>query len=454
MQLSEIKSNPNNPRFIKDDKFQKLVQSLKDFPEMADVREIVINKENIVLGGNMRLKAMIEAGWTEAPVKIVDWSEEKQREFIIKDNVSGGEWDWDSLANEWDAEPLDAWGLDLPDALSEDVEVEEDEAPEVSNDPPQSELGKIYQLGRHRVMCGDSTHAGSVALLMNGDKADMVFTDPPYNLLEHKIETGVSVEDWLPSVLYALEDDSFFVSTCQQPFLSEWMVAYSAAGLNYKNEIIWHKKESSSGFADVKRVHENMVIYAKGSPKYKDTKVSFDEWLDHIDYNKLETLKRHLSTWKAKAEGREVRDAAFYKNNRVSDRSKRTDAYYDSMSIKASNSLGATEFSISTVWDIMRDTSNAKKADSRQDKLHVTQKPLELVARAIRMCSSPYSSVLDLFLGSGSTLIACEQTDRTCYGMELDPKYVDVIRKRYHKFVTGSDEGWENGTPQVTETTP
>jgi hypothetical protein len=111
--INKIKSNPNNPRVIKDDKFKKLVQSLKDLPEMAEVRPIVVNQDMIVLGGNMRLKAMKEAGWKEAPVAIVDWDEDKQRQFIIKDNVGFGEWDWDMLANEWDSESLGEWGLDV-----------------------------------------------------------------------------------------------------------------------------------------------------------------------------------------------------------------------------------------------------------------------------------------------------------------------------------------------------
>jgi hypothetical protein len=111
--INKIKSNPNNPRVIKDDKFKKLVQSLKDLPEMAQVRPIVVNQDMIVLGGNMRLKAMKEAGWKEAPVAVVDWDEDKQRQFIIKDNVGFGEWDWDMLANEWDAESLGDWGLDV-----------------------------------------------------------------------------------------------------------------------------------------------------------------------------------------------------------------------------------------------------------------------------------------------------------------------------------------------------
>lgn len=118
--ISDIKSNPNNPRLIKDDKFKKLVKSIKDFPEMLNIRPIVVNSDMVVLGGNMRLKACKEAGLKEIPVIIADnLSDDQQKEFIIKDNVSGGEWDWDLLANEWDAEQLDDWGFDMPNLSDE-----------------------------------------------------------------------------------------------------------------------------------------------------------------------------------------------------------------------------------------------------------------------------------------------------------------------------------------------
>jgi len=131
--ISKVRPNSDNPRYIKDEKFKKLVQSLRDFPEMANVRPIVVNKEMVVLGGNMRLKAMQEAGWSEVPVQVVDWSEEKQREFTIKDNVGFGEWDWDELANTWDAEELNEWGLDVPN-LEEIDKLEDGEEMEL----PQS----------------------------------------------------------------------------------------------------------------------------------------------------------------------------------------------------------------------------------------------------------------------------------------------------------------------------
>jgi ParB-like chromosome segregation protein Spo0J len=138
----KIKLNPNNPRIIKDDKFKKLVQSIKDFPEMLDIRPIVVNKEGIILGGNMRYKACIEAGIKEPPYKVVDLTDEQQKEFLIKDNVSGGEWDWDILANEWDVEQLDSWGLDMPSV--KEIESEETDLSD-----------KIESLFRIEVICKD-----------------------------------------------------------------------------------------------------------------------------------------------------------------------------------------------------------------------------------------------------------------------------------------------------------
>jgi hypothetical protein len=115
MNINEIKPNPNNPRIIKDDKFKKLVKSIQDFPQMLELRPIIIDENNIVLGGNMRLKACIEAGLKDVPVKQAkELTEEQKKEFIVKDNVGYGEWDWDDLANNWDEQLLTEWGLDIP----------------------------------------------------------------------------------------------------------------------------------------------------------------------------------------------------------------------------------------------------------------------------------------------------------------------------------------------------
>lgn len=142
--IKDIKTNPNNPRLVKDDKFAKLVESVKGFPDMLNVRPIVVNKDMIVLGGNMRLKAMKEAGYKEANIEIVDWTEEQQREFIIKDNVGYGEWDWELIANEWDAAQLNDWGLDIPEI--EKIEELEDGEEIIFEQSVQLEPPKEYIL--------------------------------------------------------------------------------------------------------------------------------------------------------------------------------------------------------------------------------------------------------------------------------------------------------------------
>ena len=126
--IRQVRSNPDNPRFIKGDKFEKLVKSIREFPQMLELRPIVVNKDMIVLGGNMRLKACEEAGIEQVPIIFADnLTEEQQKEFIIKDNSSFGEWDWDLLANEWDIDVLNDWGIDVPNF---DVEEPIDETPE------------------------------------------------------------------------------------------------------------------------------------------------------------------------------------------------------------------------------------------------------------------------------------------------------------------------------------
>jgi ParB-like chromosome segregation protein Spo0J len=129
MNINEIKPNPNNPRIIKDNKFKQLVKSIQDFPQMLELRPIVIDENNMVLGGNMRLKACIEAGLNDVPViHANNLSEAQKKEFIVKDNVGYGEWEWDALANEWNIEDLDNWGLDIPAFANNDIQETKDNA--------------------------------------------------------------------------------------------------------------------------------------------------------------------------------------------------------------------------------------------------------------------------------------------------------------------------------------
>lgn len=189
VKISEVKPNPKNPRIIKDGKFQKLVKSIQEFPDMLNKRPLIVftdvDGKYIVLGGNMRLKACKEIGLKEIPIIVADeWTEEQKHEFLIKDNVGFGEWDWDSLTNEWDVEKLEDWGLDLPVDLSvqEELEAEEDnyEIPnEINTDIV---IGDLFEIGEHRLLCGSATNINDIDKLMQGLIPDLIHTDPPYGM--------------------------------------------------------------------------------------------------------------------------------------------------------------------------------------------------------------------------------------------------------------------------------
>jgi site-specific DNA-methyltransferase (adenine-specific) len=183
MKINELKSNPNNPRLIKDNKFKQLVKSIQDFPQMLELRPIVIDENNMVLGGNMRLKACIEAGLTDVPViHANNLSDEKKKEFIVKDNVGYGEWDWDDLANNWDALELTEWGLDIPNFELGKIEAEDDGFDMPDEVKTDIVLGDLFEIGEHRLLCGDSTDTNNLDLLLQNKKPELLLTDPPYGI--------------------------------------------------------------------------------------------------------------------------------------------------------------------------------------------------------------------------------------------------------------------------------
>ena len=262
--IASIKANPNNPRLIKDDKFHKLVKSIKEFPEMLNLRPIVINSDSIVLGGNMRLKACKEAGLKEVPVILADdLTEEQQRQFIIKDNVGYGEWDWEDLANNWNVDDLSEWGLDIPDFAVKEAEAVEDDY-EISDEVKTDiVLGDLFEIGEHRLLCGDSTDSDQVAKLMNGQKADIVFTDPPYGVKVVGKNGKVGGDNLAKNGVYAeiIGDDTTetakeFYHTCQALGFENYIIW----GGNYFTDfldpkpcwIIWDKRGdmNSNNFAD------------------------------------------------------------------------------------------------------------------------------------------------------------------------------------------------------------
>lgn len=367
--IKDIKPNPSNPRVIKDEKFKKLVQSIKDFPEMLEMRPIVVNDDNIVLGGNMRLKACHEAGLKVIPViKASELSEEKQREFIIKDNVGFGEWDWQMLQNDWDTDKLDDWGLDIPSDFTVEPEATEDDYEVPDEITTDIVIGDLFEIGEHRLLCGDSTDSDAVARLMNGEKADMVFTDPPYNV---SYEGGSKKREMIKNDevndFYKFLYDAFVNFTISTKIGSAIYISHSdMEGHNFRK-----------AFLDSGNKLSSVIIWVKDNSTFSMSK----------DYKwKHEPI---LYGWNEKGSHK------FYGDTKQS-----------------------------SVWEIKRPSRSSE---------HPTMKPIELVSKALQNSSKSEDLIFDLFLGSGSTMVAAHQLNRKCYGMELDPKYCQVIIDRMLK---------------------
>jgi DNA modification methylase len=373
VKISEVKTNPKNPRLIKDDKFKKLVKSIQDFPQMLELRPIVVDENNIVLGGNMRLKACKEAGLKEVfIVKADNLTEQQKDEFIVKDNVGFGEWDWDMLVNEWDVEKIQDWGLDLPVDLSvTELEAEEDDfsVPEGGIET-DIVLGDLFEIGEHRLLCGSSTNADDIVKLMNSNKANMVFTDPPY---------GVS---YVGGVIHG-----------------------NKINTTHKREML--KNDEVDVYADfislLPLVIDNGALYIFYATRnsyelFKPLKENGIDIMAVLAWIKINTGYADMNS--------------HYKN--------RYEPFVYCKIGQKTNFIGAT--TENTTWEIEKD---------RDNKLHPTQKPISVPSRAIG--NHDAEIVADLFCGSGSTMVASHQLKRKCYGMELDPKYCQVIIDRMKK---------------------
>jgi 16S rRNA G966 N2-methylase RsmD len=258
--------HPNNPRLIKDDKFKKLVKSIKEFPEMLNLRPIVVDDNYVVLGGNMRLRACIEAGLKRVPIiKASALTAEQQKRFIITDNVGFGEWDWDMLANEWDQEELIDWGLDLPVMDIVDAGTIDEDDYEVPDGGLKTDivLGDLFEIGPHRLLCGSSTDLLSVEKLLNGNKIDLVFTDPPYGIKVVGSNGKVGGEYLAKNGIYApiIGDDTTdtareFYHTCIALGIENFIIWGGNYFTDFLNPspcwLIWDKRGemNSNNFAD------------------------------------------------------------------------------------------------------------------------------------------------------------------------------------------------------------
>ena len=502
MRLADLKLNPDNPRNIKPEKLDKLAQSIKDFPKMMVKRPIVYDENKIIIGGNMRYKAIEKLGMTEIPDEWTsdasDFTPEERKRFIMQDNAEMGVTDWDMVANQYELEDLEAWGIDVPYADTNE-EVEEDEAPEVSSEPPVSQLGVVYQLGRHRVMCGDSTDALNYKHLTQGVKVDLVFTDPPYGMkkeadgvLNDNLNYDKLLEfnkQWIPHTFDALKDNgSWYCWGIDEPLMdiySEILKPMIKANeITFRNLITWDKGYGQGQLSDEYRMYpiadEKCLFVMCGVQGFNNNSDNyFNGWEPIRKYLNEEMEKcggaknwrkalsnemgKHYFTksqWCFPTEENYKKLQAFGKEygafGKEYEQIKREYEQIKKEYEQIKKEYYSTRAYFNNTHDNMNNVWHFDRTGNKERELtggHATPKPIALCSRAIKSSSREDEIVLDVFGGSGSTLIACEQTDRTCYGMELDEKYLDVIRKRWAKYVYPDrwEKEWEILTPAIAK---
>jgi len=425
--ISELTNWDKNPRAVKKNDFERLKRQIE---RLGQYKPLLINESGIVLGGNMRLRAYREMGMEDVWVSVVNAkTEQKMLEFALSDNDRVGYYQEETLAELIAANPdinLDDFKVDLGKSLSIGDVLKrfspefttEDEPPELDNKNVKSKLGEIYKLGEHRLSCGDSTKIEVLSALMDGKKAMMTFTDPPYNVnygatMKDKLRTKVSKENSGRKILndHFADHEGFYlflrdtmevmksfvigdVYVCMSSSeLHTLQKAFIECGGHWSTFIIWVKNTFTIGRSNYQRQYEPILYgwYEGSSHYWSGTRKLSDVYKDEI---------------------KEIDGEKYLKL----DAGVETD-----------------------IWNYNKPLKSPE---------HPTMKPVALCGRAVKNSSKAGDIVLDQFGGSGSTLIACEQLNRICYINELDPKYCDVIRKRYAKLI-GDGDNWEEITPVI-----
>lgn len=396
--ISEITPYKRNAKKHPKDQVQKVAASINAF---GFAQPLVVDKQGVIIVGHGRLEAAKLLKLEEVPTIVVDLTEEQANAYRLADNkLNESEWDMKLVIEELKGlshTMIDLTGFDKDLIL--EAEDKDDETPEVPEEPI-SKLGDLYQLGGHRILCGDSTKTEDLAALMNGTKADMVFTDPPYNV-DYKgsgenTDQGImndkmsdeAFDTFLTEAFKRIAENTKKTAGCyifhSHKTASDFEKALAATGFHIDTQLIWNKPSAGMGANDYRTKHEPF-FYAYLS---KEDKNFYGD-------------RTGTTVWKIPQE----EDKAF--------------KWFK----KQQESLEKGE---STVWTMSRANVN--------EYVHPTQKPAELPAVAMTKSSKPDDIVLDTFLGSGTTLIAAEKTGRICYGMELDEKYVDVIIERWCQY--------------------
>lgn len=405
--IDRPKPYERNPR-RNDAAVEKVAASIREFGWDS---AIVVDRDGVIIAGHTRLKAAKRLGLAEVPVIVrADLTPEQARALRLADNKTGelAEWDEALLGEELAAlaaaeVDMAAFGFDLSAPIGTEGQTDEDAVPEPPPEPV-SRRGAVYALGRHRLMCGDSTSAEDFARLMGGEKADMVFTDPPYNVSIGDRNAAINREGKKHGqrnlggrIETNIEGDTFASDEEAGELL--WRPAFQNLADNAKDEAAIYVTMPQGGTHMMMMMmrgswqvkHE--LMWLKSQPTFSMGRLDYDYQHEPICYG-----------WK-----------------------------------KSHRFFGAGS-QTKSVWQFDK---------PKQSKLHPTMKPVALVENAILNSSGDGEIVLDAFLGSGTTVLACEKTGRVCYGMELNPHYCDVIRKRWAEFVHGEGCDWQTLTPEA-----
>lgn len=381
IKVKELFPNKKNPRKISKENLKKLKSKIE---RLGFHNPVKVDEKMNLLGGNQRVKALLEMGAAELEIPVMipnrPLTKKEKDEIIITDNISDGEWDWDLLKNEWNMDELKNWGLewDFDDAEDEDDEVEEVEIPEKVE--TRCKRGDIWQLGDHRLMCGDSTSISDVEKLMDGVKVDLLITDPPYNVAYEG-----STKEKLTILNDKMDNDSF------RQFLRDAFTTADAVMKPGAVFYIWHADSEGYNFRgacfDVNWKVRQCLIWNKNQIV-----------MGRQDYHwKHEPC---LYGWK---------DGASH--------------------------LWASDRKQSTVIEFDKPQRNRE---------HPTMKPVGLFDYQIKNNTKKQDIVLDLFGCSGTTIVACEQNGRIAYSMELDEHYCDVIIQRWENLTGNKAERIKN----------
>lgn len=469
--LDTIKPYEKNAKKHDQTQIDNVAESIRQY---GFVQPIVVDRDGVIVIGHCRALGAKKLGLKEVPcVCVDDLTPEQVNALRLVDNKSNeSDWDFDLLADELPDLDLDGFDFDWGLPEDETEEVVENEAPEVDkNAEPITKLGDIWQLGRHRLMCGDSTDKETVELLMAGKKADMVFTDPPYGMKKEAdgvLNDNLNYDDllefnkkWIPLTFANIkENGSWYCWGVDEPLMDIYSNILKPMAkkneITFRNLITWDKGngqgQNAEGFMMYPIADEKCLFVVRGiqcltlnADQYWEEyepirKYLYDERIKcGWDIPTMKTIAGHSDKsrdhWTSKSQWnlptKDVYDKfqVWARNNGV----KAFEREYESLR-REYESLRAyfdnTHDNMNNVWHFDRTSASERELAGG----HATPKPIALCSRAIKSSSRENESVLDLFGGSGSTLIACEQLNRTCYMMELDPKYCDVIIKRWENF--------------------